>query len=297
LNDKVTFDFVNDNSSNGIKFYEGSGGIIENAIIKNATYGVYVYKSSPSIKNCVIHDCEYGIKSYYNSPTVETNEIYNTYYGMYFYKGNAIIRNNYVHNTTNYAILVNGVYNSTFIRENTIDYCSGGVYAYGNNSVKLRGGSGQNSYGKNIINNCGARYPVYITGGTPDLGEAHPSSHKGYNNIYRKNGSYVVKNTTGNEVMAEKNYWGSSSPSSSWFYGNVEWGDYLTSPYSGAGSSLDKITGSEPDKEMLYEANELVDSKSYNRGEEKYKQLIADYPESKYGGIAFVVNGNISISR
>ncbi len=283
---KVTFNFINDNNSNGIKFYQGSGGTIDNAIIKNARYGVYVYKSSPTIKNCVIHDCEYGIKSYYNSPTIETNEIFSSYYGIYLYKGNAIIRDNYIHNTTNYGIVANSVYNSTFIRENTLDYCSGGVYAYGNNSVKLRGGNGQSSYGKNIIKNYGSRYAVYITGGTPDLGEASPSSHRGYNNFYRKSGTYVVKNTTGNEVMAERNYWGSSSPSSSWFYGDFDWYDYLSSPYSSAGSSLDKSANTEPDKEMLYEANELVDSKNYIGGSDKYKQLVADYPESKYGGVA-----------
>ena len=283
---KVTIDFVTIDYPNGVWFLEGSSGTIENAIIKNANYGLYIYKSAPTIKNCEIYDCSNGIRSYYNSPNIETNKLHDiNNFGMYFYKGSPTITDNYLYDIDGYGIAVNSVYTETYIRENTIDNCSGGVYALGSNTVKLRGGNGA-SYGKNIIQNYGSsRHAVYITGGTPDLGEAHPSSHKGYNNFYRVGGTYVVKNTTGNEVMAERNYWG-TSPLSTWFYGNIDWGEELSSPYSSAGSSLDKTTGIEPDKQILYDANDLVDSKTYLSGSDKYKQLISDYPDSRYGGTA-----------
>jgi len=286
---KVTFDFQAPYwyDINCIKFYEGSSGTIDNAEIKNGLYGIYIYKSSPTIKNSTIYDCEYGIMNYYNSPNILTNELYDiTYTGIYSYKGSPKITDNYLHNIGSYGLSLNSVSSSTYVRKNTIDYCPTGVYAFGNNSVKLRGYSGA-SYGRNIIKNYNSsKNAVLITGGTPDLGQYFPYDQRGYNNLHWVTNSYVVKSTTSSQVMALFNYWGSSSPQYNWFYGNVEFAPLLGSAYSGAGSTLDKVANIEPDEQMLYDANELADSKSYQSASDKYKQLISDYPESKYGGIA-----------
>ncbi|VAX18986.1 hypothetical protein MNBD_IGNAVI01-537, partial [hydrothermal vent metagenome] len=284
---KVTFDFGSPTNYSGIKFYYGSSGTIDNAIIKNAFYGVYIMNSAPTIKNSEIYDCSYGIQSYYNSPTIETNKIYDiTNYGIYAYSGSPTITDNYIHDTGSYGVALNAT-TDTYIRKNSIKKCDGGVFAWGNqSSIKMIGYTG-NYYGLNEIEDYENEHGVLITGGTADLGVYGGSSYKyGYNNIIKNVGS-VVKNSTSSMILAEKNYWG-GTPVVTWFVGDVSWIKYLSSPYTSSGSSLDlnKTINVEPDKQMLYEASELTDSKSYNLASNMYKQLISEYPDSRYGGLA-----------
>ncbi|HXF48338.1 MAG TPA: FlgD immunoglobulin-like domain containing protein [Verrucomicrobiae bacterium] len=66
------------------------------------------------------------------------------------------------------------------------------------------------------------------------------------NRIYRAGtSSKAVKNTTSYQVKAEQNWWGTSSPSASFFEGSVDWNPYLTSdpgPYWRLGTKEEKTT-------------------------------------------------------
>lgn len=279
--DKVTFNFGSPNSStyNGIKFYYGSNGSIENAVIKNAFYGVYVMNAAPTIENCEIFDCTYGIQSYYNSPTIETNEIYDiTNYGIYTYSGSPEITDNYIHDTDDYGITVNSSTN-TYIRDNTIEDCKGGVYAYGSQTIKLYD-DGLNK----ISGYTSSGHAVLVTGGTAHLGEYHD---QGKNSLIRNSSNEVVYNSSTNEVLAEKNYWG-ASPDSTWFYGDVSYDFPLSSAPTGVGSSLGKTIESDlsEDRVLFAEAMESLDSDNVEEGCTKLKYLIQNYPDSRYAGIA-----------
>jgi len=160
------------------------------------------------------------------------------------------------------------------------------VYAYGQNSIKLRGNSSRN-YGKNKIESYyqggTSTYGIFVTGGTPDLGQISPTSARGKNDfIY--NSKYIVKNSTASEVIAEKNYWG-GTPQSSWFSGSVGYDPYYSSS-QGGGSSLEKSGVLDGDRQLLAAANELQDSKDFQSASVTYKQLIDEYPDSRYAGIA-----------
>ncbi|MBK7980253.1 MAG: right-handed parallel beta-helix repeat-containing protein [Ignavibacteriae bacterium] len=290
----VIFDFINQTSSNSIKINSTGISNINYAEIKNAYNGIYLDNSASTITNCKIHNCTYGIKTNYNTPTIETNKIYDNSYGIYSYQGTPKITDNYIYNIAGYGITINGSTN-TFIRKNTLSYCHGGIYAYGNQSIKLRGYSGY-SYGLNLIQNYYSDKILYVTGGTADLGEYGYSSYLEGQNNFIKNSTPVIANSTANEILAEKNYW-NGTPQTSWFAGSISYDPYLSSANSSAGSTLDKNLGVESDKLLLAEATELSDMKSLVSSSEKFKQLIAEYPESKYAGLAIAWDMSLNKSE
>lgn len=138
-------------------------------------------------------------------------------------------------------------------------------------------------YGRNFIevNSSSSASAVKISSGTPNLGEYRD---KGYNDIRRGTG-YCVENLTGGEIMAEKNYWGSFPPSSSWFYGNVAW-DFPLRIAPTAGSSLDKPIVLTEDRFILEEALALLRNKDYSNAARVFKELIEEYPDSRFAGMA-----------
>ena len=283
--EKVSFDFGTIDYPNGIRFNEGSSGTIEHAIIKNAYYGVNIYKSSPTVKNCEISDCSYGIVSYYNSPNIETNKIFDcSLNGIYLYQGSPTITDNFIHDiTTGFGLKINGATN-TYIRDNTIKDCMGGIHAYGNQTIKLHG------YGQNKIEGYASNgYAVLVTGGTAHLGEY---SSQGKNSFIRISPYKVIYNSTSNEILAEKNYWGlpipTSSTQSDFFYGDVEWSFPYSSPPGGVGSTLGKeiIPEQTPDRVLFVEATELADLNDHKEASKKFKELVKDYPESRFAGLS-----------
>lgn len=243
--------------------------------------------NSSELVDCVIQEVETGISIISSNMTVESTEIYDALdYGIYIYGGTPEIYDCYIHDIEGYGIAANAAGSSTFIQYNSIIDCEGGVYAYGQNSIKLRGSASRN-YGKNKISSYyqggNDTYGIYVTGGTPDLGQASPTSERGKNDfIY--NTKKIVYNTTASEVVAEKNYWG-GTPQSSWFYGSVGYDPYYSSS-QGGGSSLGKGNILVADRQLLAAANELNDSRNYHSASATYKQLVEEYPDSRYAGIA-----------
>ncbi len=159
---KVTFDFIAPNYSNGIWFYQGSNGTIDNAKIKNAYYGVRMYKSHPTVQNTEIFDCKYGIyfdnlKSVSAIPNVLNNKIHdNYYYGLYFYYSDGKIRGNKIYNN-NY----------------------GGVIAYSHSSPQF----GHDNYlGNNDIHHNGYGFKAYYSS-SPDFGRSGCTNQGGNNKI------------------------------------------------------------------------------------------------------------------
>ncbi|MBD3377753.1 T9SS type A sorting domain-containing protein [candidate division KSB1 bacterium] len=93
------------------------------------------------------------------------------------------------------------------------------------------GGNGSGRIGNKILNSNNKNNKIfYITGGTPDLGNAS-SGDDGNNslNVDQDTNAYYVYNLSGNTIKAEENWWGTSSPSSSKYYGSVDYYPYLTS--------------------------------------------------------------------
>ncbi len=266
-----------------------SSSVIENCTISYADTGIKLISSDITIEDNEIHNnYPFSIYSYGSSPTIETNEIYYggyNGYGIYAYGGNPEITDNYIHDISSYGIAINASGSSTFLRYNSVIDCEGGIYLYGQNDVKLRGKYGDTG-GYNLVENYDdgpGTYGIMITGGTPELGEYRPSSYQGYNDFIHDGRDIVFESISG-EVLAEKNYWG-GTPQSSWFTGSVYYDPYLSSSAS-AGSSLDKPIVNDDDGQLFANANELLDTKSYQQAADLYKQLINDYPDSRYAGTA-----------
>ena len=89
---------------NGVKFYDGSGGTLQNCVIEYADKGIYIYRNtSPQILNCAIRHNNYGIyvknswdelpHPVVNECSLHDNQEFNYYvdgyHGNYIHNGNA----------------------------------------------------------------------------------------------------------------------------------------------------------------------------------------------------------------
>lgn len=126
----ITFNFVDKASSNGLKFYPGSGGTLRYCDIENAYNGVYITSGSgsPDIQYCNFSDNNYGIHlgmDSYNLDYIRYNTISNnTYDGIYIDAGGPIesIDHNTITNNGRYGIYC--YYRDPDIEYNTISYNS-----------------------------------------------------------------------------------------------------------------------------------------------------------------------------
>lgn len=225
---KITFnsaDGTPNNSENAwlVRFNNSSGSELEYCKFQNAYRGIYVYNSNPDIENCEIKNCYYGIYANNSNITFHDNEINNCSYGMYNY------------------------YSNPDVRRNEFDYSSYGIYNYRSSpdiySNELDGGAfGVRCVSYSSPQMCGYAVPGYntITNNfmigvycesnlNPFMGNAYCEMH-GYNSITGVGEVGLVYSTTYSTVFAEENWWGSSSPSSGWFSGDVDYIPYLTSP-------------------------------------------------------------------
>ena len=288
--DSITFTKYSTSNWGGIRFDNaGSGSVIENCSITYADTGIVLLNSDITIESNEISDTfHFGIFSYSSSPLIESNEIYDTgIYGIYAYGETPEITNNYVHDINQYGIALNASSSSTFLMYNSIIDCGGGVKLYGQNYANLRGKSGTNGAFNKIENydDGPGTYGVMITGGSPELGNYYPTSEAGKNDFIYEGRDVVYESVTG-EIYAEKNYWG-GTPQSSWFTGSVSIDGWYSSS-QGGGSSLEltKPAGITEDMQLLSDANELLDSKSFLSAALIYKQLVEEYPDSRFAGKA-----------
>ncbi len=291
-------------ANRGIYFYSGATGTVSNSTFKDNTYGIYSYNSdilvddctfqdasvyaiycsygSPTIKNNEIFDCKIGIKvSQVTGSEIRSNEVYNTYFeGISVLYASPDITDNYIHDTGYSGIYLRG--SNSRLEHNSVINCSKGIYGTNNSNFLMH----DDAYNKIVMNSSNSNAAIKIVSGTPILGEYHD---KGKNDIRRGTG-YAVQSLVGAEILAEKNYWGSSSPSSSWFYGDVAWSPYLSSPPSGAGSSLEKGANTPEDRLMLEEGLAMLLKKEHKNAATLFKGLVSKYPESRFAGMALALS-------
>ncbi|MBU0558069.1 MAG: T9SS type A sorting domain-containing protein, partial [Bacteroidetes bacterium] len=176
---KVTFDFESPTYPNGIWFWLGGTGIINNAIIKNAYYGVRAYQSVATIKNSEIKNCTQGIQMDYlrgnttGNMYVLNNSIHDIgYTGIYFNSSTGKVRDNEVYNCNVGTACSNysspdfgevGYYGNNNFHNNRYY----GFYAssnsnpfFGLSSCTTQGG--ENSFVDNTVYNGFAKYTCYV---------------------------------------------------------------------------------------------------------------------------------------
>jgi tetratricopeptide (TPR) repeat protein len=184
-----------------------------------------------------------------------------------------------------------------------INNCGGGIGVYGggptliNNTIAYNTGYGLNSivfsnvfmgYNKNnIIAQCISGINAYSYGTV--------YAYQGNNSIHdNHNGTYEVTASSGGNVQADYNWWGQSSPPSSWFYqglgGTISYNNALDSdPNSGRSlykqvtipiSSNRVISQSSSTEDELNQAYKFWQEKQYNSTIEKCKSILSTNPVS-----------------
>ncbi len=191
----------------GVKYYSGSTGSLTNCSITDGTYGVYENGTSRTIDNCDISGCTYGIYCYNADPELENNTI-SADYGIWATNGS-----------------------SPELRDNIInrDVSAKGLYCYSNSSPTLadiNNGNGNNTFEGSFVS-----IAVHASNSSnPVLGFSSCTNDYGNNKFdYGYVDDYLVRAETNCTVSAEHCWWGSSSPSSSLFYGSVDYTPWLTS--------------------------------------------------------------------
>ncbi|MCD4692460.1 MAG: right-handed parallel beta-helix repeat-containing protein, partial [Calditrichales bacterium] len=222
------------NANRGIYFYNGATGTVSNSKISNNNYGVYLYKSKPTIQDCEINDCTTA--GIYLS---DNNSI----------SGDADIINNSIHDHDNYGIFC--YKSSPEIRENTIETNYKGVYCT-NSSSPIFGA--YHVSGNNIINDC---YIGLIANysSDPALYLPYPGMG-GWNQII--NASSFIHAYNYSNVYAEYTWWGSSPPDhnkfSAYYYSSIDYTPWLTS------------NPSDPPPPESSPPNSVLSSSDYNSG-------------------------------
>jgi Secretion system C-terminal sorting domain len=183
----------------GIRYLSGSTGTLDEATITNATYGVYCNSASPTIMYSDISNCTYGIYNNDASPTVSYNNISGTSYDIYCYDSSPIIRNN--------------------------DISGGAVSLCCDNSSSPELLSGGNDFHNTFV-----VFGVFADDlSNPNLGKKECSVLGDHSFEYSMYDIALAHAGANCKIWAEGNWWGTSSPSSGMFSGDVEWGYYLSS--------------------------------------------------------------------
>jgi parallel beta-helix repeat protein len=207
----------NSSTWSGLNF-SGSGAaptVLNYCTIKDVlTYGGsalnFLSAQNPTISNCNIsNNVNYG-----------TN-------GIFLYNsGNPIIHDNTISANGGFGIRLSST--NGYIWLNTVSSNPSGsvdCYTYASPSF---GASGFPAYnGNNIMS--GGLYGIQVTSYCSPLVGSQNTSYYGYNSITATS-TARVKATSYSSVLAEQNWWGSRSPSSSWFVADgTSWIDYV--PY------------------------------------------------------------------
>jgi len=209
---KITFT-SSSGTWNGIQFNPGSSGNVQYCNINNASIGILCNSSSPTIQyNNLNNITNIGIYLYNTSPNLFYNTIQGSS-GSYGYNGIRCEE-----------------YSSPYIAHNTIRYFTAGVcnYLYSSPIFSEYGFSeGHNK----IVRTNTAIYGWYYS--SPRVGQnGYPW---GYNYIDSAS-TYNVEAAWYTNIMAENNWWGTSSPPSNKFNAvsnsSIDYIPYLTSPPS-----------------------------------------------------------------
>jgi parallel beta-helix repeat protein len=206
------------NAWNGILFTMGANGSIQNSILNNNQYGVYIYNSSPQVVNNQI-----------NNPSVD---------GIYIDASGSTpnINGNHIKSTTGSSSI--GIFatnnNTPYISQNQIGGFVYGIYIGGGSLAWFTEAGYYTPYPNNLItgNSLGltASWGGTINGGNYTVG--------GNNSVYN-NTNYDAYSYSSGILYADYDYWG-SSPKRSWNYNSQLYFDYpiSTDPWGGITPSV-----------------------------------------------------------
>ena len=223
-----------------------SEAVVSETRITSSSVAVKVTGASPLIDSNEFASNDYGIMAGLGGPTIVHNLIKTNRYGGITLSGGstALLEANLVSGT----VMGNGlaIYSSspTLGRDNRFEFNSAsGVYMSGSSPAI------DSCW---IFNNgdCGLKVAYYsnpvisktsIVGNTYGVGafiNARPvlgdtAAGLGGQNDIRDNTSYAILNRTGYQIKAEANWWGTSDPGPSLFYGSVDFSDWLIQPPAG----------------------------------------------------------------
>ena len=253
----------------GIKYQSGSSGSISNCTINNATYGLYLYNSSPDIESTNISNSMVYLN---NSSSEFTDNYLNDVEGSYLF---------YIYNSSP------DLYNNTIESEEAML----SVNANNGSDPWFGGVNGTtNHFGYNIITASSmADGVIWAQGGSsPMLGYGGAGPYYcGYNSII-SSGYYPAAAIDGSSSIDAAWCWWGQYPAPS-CYGNVNTADALSSN-PGGGSSLDKAgiapatqtdDKQSPSDELWSSALEYYFKRDISNTIKVLKDIIQVYPDSK----------------
>ena len=253
-NSSYVKDCTIENATNGV-YIDGSDPTIDDCDISNCSVrAVYVKGSGaqPTIKFCNMHDNDWGAILIEDDadPKVFENKIYTSYgTAAYIYSADGLFcGNEFRTSSTNYGIVV---YGSTSSPEFNEDYYQGNRWD---------------------MNHIGGSRAVNIPSGRPEFGD-YPI-HRGANDFLNLGANeYYIYNNTGNTILAEKNYWGDVDPEDDyWYHGSVDKDPYEDDPQN-AGPSWKINASSYQDALIAY------DEGDYEKALRLFESLLKTEPE------------------
>jgi parallel beta-helix repeat protein len=218
--------FHSQSSSNSyiVRFYNStsSASNLEYCTFQNATKGIYIDDSDINVSNCEVTDCTYGIYNNYAEPTLYDNSISSCTYAIYNYWSDSDIKNNEL----NYSSY--GIYNYRSSPDIYGNELIGGAFGIRCNSYSSPQLAKNQTPGYNYV------HDNFMIGLYAEY-NSHPFMGYDYcditgNNSFVDNETGQVSAVSSSSILAELNWWGTSSPPSGWFSGNVDYTPYLASP-------------------------------------------------------------------
>ncbi|MCI0551744.1 MAG: T9SS type A sorting domain-containing protein [Anaerolineae bacterium] len=245
----------------GIRYLSSgsSAGLLRNCTISNADIAVYIDRRSPQIETCFIDDADnYGIYVTGSSawPYVDDNYIEADIACVAHYNsGNG----NFVHNSFRNAQY--GV------------YVSSGSPRYDYYNV------GRNKFETSI-----SQDRVKVLTGQPWVGMYQYFTKPSGGGYYK-----YIHNSGTSTINAVQNYWSEYPPSSSYFFGNVDRSNPLSSPPSNppAGPTWSLPKGMGEDFLLAFnDASMLFWDGKYMEARESFKELTEQYLDAEYSSYA-----------
>ena len=249
----------------GIRFKQGSGGLLKHAVVEYGYCGVLADSGSTvTIDSCTIQKNEiYGIRCDHTdgATTISGNRIWNNgVYGIWVEHCTPLLQGNFISNST-YGIMVK--YSDMLIEDNWVygELVRGMQFEDASPTLLANRVTGSVShtgiaclFGSNPhIKNCEVNTPstyglACLNGSDPTVDSTTITSYKskgvlcsissrpklgdtgegsGYNNIYSPEAGYDVWCNESYLIMAENCWWGMAPPDSSRFYGKIDYEPWL----------------------------------------------------------------------
>jgi hypothetical protein len=245
----------------GIRIDSSGTASMSQVSVSGAVTGIECGTSDAYITECTVSNCMLGIKTDGFAPTLDNNTIIGNDYGISANGSDAIIVGNLIRsNLYNGIILSTG--SSAVLSNNKVQYTiqGHGVSCYSSTPTFLGGGRYEfNALAGIYLSNssptidscfighngdCGIKAAYYsdpvisktsLVGNNMGVGVyvyAHPvlgdtiSGLGGFNDI-RLNTQYSIYNKTQNQIMAQRNWWGTVNPDPGRFWGSVDFSGWL----------------------------------------------------------------------